>query len=369
MAICHPCKQEFGSEQGVKAHMKRCEVYQAHKRNKKAAALGRVPKAAVTSPPIQLTPPVEAPDLTAPLRDLVKSMCEAMTKQDPPQTPQQQRRTILQAAKACVIDQFGSPLGQITASLRGAAKMAIERELASLPLEELPFKEVCELAAATPDRCYGPAFIRQVREATRQRVEEERRHKKELETLGALIRADRRKKIFIQQASQQALASCEEKAITGWEKLSVLDDIESRLKEFLTGDEPILEAQAIVRSVLGDRFAEADAKLAAAQAKATERWHEEVAAVLMVGTFLAIPLVAQWYPAQTVAIFNWLERTFGYKPGAEATAPIPEPSAQTPPAASEEARPRTASRRKYPDMPTSSESPWVNSVGGAPAHA
>jgi hypothetical protein len=260
-------------------------------------------------------------------------------------------------------------LGQITASLRGAAKLQIERELASLPLEELPFEEVCEMATAIRDRLYAVTFRRQAREADRLRVEAEACHRKEVETLGALIRAECRKQSFLTQANNQAHAYCQEKTIIGVEHASVLADVKSRLEVFLTGDEPILEGQAIVRSVLEARYEEAEATLAAAQAKATERWHEEVAAVLMVGTFLAIPLVAQWYPAQTVAIFNWLERTFGYKPGAEATAPIPEPSAQTPPAASEEARPRTASRRKYPDMPTSSESPWVNSVGGAPAHA
>jgi hypothetical protein len=348
--------------------MKKCELYQAHKR-KKAAALGSLPKAAVTSAPVQLTPPVEAPDLTAPLRDLVKSMCEAMTKLDTPQTPQQQRRTILQAVKAQVIDQHGTPLGQITASLRGAAKLALERELTSLALEELPFKEVCEIAAAIRDRTYEPAFRRQARDTERQRVEREKRHKDELEALGTLVRADRRKKTLILQANQQAHAYCQEKAIIGWDHLSVLADVESRLEVFLSGDEPILEAQEIVRSVLEARYAEAEATLAAARAKASERWHEEVAAVLVLGTFLALPLVAQWYPAQTLAIISWIERTFGRTPGAEAAAPTPEPAAQTPPAASEEARPRSARQRKYPDTPSSPESPWGNSVGGEPAHA
>ena len=34
----------------------------------------------------------------------------------------------------------------------------------------------------------------------------------------------------------------------------MLVDLESRLKALLTGDEPILEAQVIVRAVLEDRF-------------------------------------------------------------------------------------------------------------------
>jgi hypothetical protein len=37
--------------------------------------------------------------------------------------------------------------------MRGAAKLAIERELASLPLEELPFEGVLEIAAAIRDSC------------------------------------------------------------------------------------------------------------------------------------------------------------------------------------------------------------------------
>ena len=112
--------------------------------------------------------------------------------------------------------------------------------------------------------------------------------------------------------------------------LSVLADVESRLEVFLTGNEPILEAQEIVRSVLEARYAEADATLAAARARATERWYEEVAAVLVLGTFLALPLVAQWYPTQTGTIFNWIEQTFGDRPGAEAATPTPEPCGDRP---------------------------------------
>jgi len=368
MAICHFCTGEFGSEQGVKSHMRKCDLYQAEKR-KKAAALGRLPKAAVTSAPVQPNPPVEAPDLSAPLRDLVKSMCETMTKQDVPQTPEQQRRTILQAAKARVIDQYGTPLGQVTASLRGAAKLQIERELASLPLEELPFEEVCELAAAIRDRLYTVAFRRQGREADRQRVETETRTKKRLKALGALIRADRRKTIFLQQANNQAHAFCQEKAIIGWAHLSVLADVESRLGVFLTGDEPILEAQAIVRSVLEARYAEAEATLAAAQAKASENWREEMTAGLVLGAVVGLVVLSIKYPEQTLAIFEWIERTFGYTPGANAGAPNPETTKPAPPSANTEARPRSRRRRKDPVSPSNPDPLWGNSTGGATGHA
>jgi hypothetical protein len=369
MAKCGFCHRKFRSEQAVKAHMKRCDLYQTDKR-KKAGALGNLPKADVTSPPVQPNPPV-TPDLTAPLRDFIKSISEFSTKQDAPQTPHQQRRSILQAAKAQVIDHhYGTPLGHVTASLRGDAKLAIEEKSATLPLEELPFEEVCEFVVAIHDPLYASAFKRQALEANRQRVEEATRQKNEREALGALIRADRRKKVLIQQASHQAHAYCQEKKITGWAHASVLSDVESRLEVFLKGDEPILEAQAIARSVLDGRFAEAEATLAAARAKADAQWHEDVEAVLVLGAVVGLVAFGlHYYPAQMVAIFEWIERTFGLAPGAETSAPNPGSSEKetTPPAAG--ARPRSRRWRKYPVAPPSPESPWGNPVGGAPGHA
>ena len=339
MAKCNFCKDEFQSEQGVKAHMKTCELYLAEKAKKARAASGSVPQAAA------------APDLSAPKLDVVKPIPELSLKQDASPTPQQQRRTILQAVKMRVIDRYVTALGQVTSSLRGHAKHMIEQTLARLPLEEIGFEEACEIAAAIRDRLYASAFTRQAREPERQRVDTAAHKKKEVETLGALLRADRRKTMFRQQARQQADAFCEEKKITGWAHVSILSDVESRLEVFLTGDEPILEGQAIVRSVLEGRFAEAEATLAATRAKADEQWREEVAAALVLGTLVGLVGLSLRYPEQTVAFFNWLERTCGFAPGAEAGAPNPEASETTSPTASAETRSRSMRRRKYPVEP------------------
>ena len=341
MAKCNFCGEDkFKSEQGVKAHMKKCVRYLAEKAKKARAASGNEPQAAAT------------PDLSASNLDFAKSIHELLSKQDAPPTLQQQRRTLLQAVKGRVIDQYATLLGQVTISMRGHAKLMIEQTLARLPLEELGFEEGCEVATAIRDRLYASAFNRQVREAERQRVDTAAFRKKEVETLGALLRADRRKKMFCRQARQQAEAFCQEKDITGWAHLSVLSDVESRLEVFLTGDEPILEAQAIVRSVLEGRVAEAQATLAARQHKADGQWREEVEAALVLGTLVGLVGLSLWYPEQTVAFFNWLERTFGVAPEAEAGAPHPEASERTPSAASAETRPRSTRRRKYPVVPT-----------------
>lgn len=350
MATCRFCGGTFQSEQAVKAHLKTCDQYKIKKDKEPVAALGTKPKAAAATP-VQASLPEETPHLPAPLLDVLKSIRECSTKQDAPPTPQQQRRTILQAVKKRVIDQYVTPLGQVTTSMRGHAKLMIEKQLATLPLEELGFEEACEIAAAIRDGHYASAFNRQEREAEHQRVDTAAHKKKEMETLGALLRADRRKKMFRQQASQQAEAFCQEKKLTGWAHMSVLLDVESRLEVFLTGDEPIREAQAIVCSVLEGRFAEAEATLAAARAKTDAQWREEVAAALVLGTLAGLVGLSLRYPEQMVAFFTWLERAFDFAPEAEAGAPNPEPSETTPPTASAETLPRSTRWRKYPVAP------------------
>jgi hypothetical protein len=247
--------------------------------------------------------------------------------------------------------------------------MLIERELATMPLEQFPFEEVLEVAAAIRDRLYESAFRKQAREAERQQAAHEAQRRKQIEELAAGHRADRRKTTLIEQAIGQARARCEAQQIVGWDRLGVLVDIESRLKELLIGGESVPDAQVIIQCVIEARFVEAEAKLAAAQANATERWYEEVAAVLVLGAVVAAPLLAAWYPTQTMAIFKWLEQTFGYTPGAEAATPTPETAETSSPAASAEARPPIKRRRKDPVAPSGPESPWGNALGGAPAHA
>ena len=361
MASCRFCGHKCKSEQGVRAHLKRCEEYS---KSKKLSALGKVPEAASTP---SVEPNLSAgPDCDAPLRAFEKAMHELMTKRNASQTPQQLRRSILQAVKAQVVDRYQSSSGIVTATMRGAAKMSIEQQLASLPLEELPFDEVCELAAAIRDPLYVPTFKREAHEAKQQQAEQESRRHKQIEETAAGHRAAGRKATLIEQAVGQARARCEAKQIMGRNRLSVLVDIESQLTEFLTGNESVPDANAIIQTVIDARFVEAEAKQDAARAKADERWYEELAGCLVLGVFLAAPLLALWYPTQALVILDWIERTFGLNRAAEAGAPNPEASETTPPPANMESRPPSRRRRKYPVEPLS---PWANSVGGEPGQA
>jgi hypothetical protein len=241
--------------------------------------------------------------------------------------------------------------------------------LASLRLEDLPFEEVREFAAAIRDQRYAPTFKRQAMEAARQHAEHESRRRKQIEDMAAGHRAAHRKTTLIEQSIGQARARCEAKQIVGWNRLSVLVDIESQLPEFLTGNESIPDAHAIIQTVLDARFVEAEAKQDGARGKADARWYEEMTGVLVLGTLIGLVVLALKYPAQALPILNWIERTFGLTPGAETGAPNPEASETTPPAASAEARPRSKRWRKYPVAPPGPESPWAPSAGPEPGHA
>lgn len=361
MATCNFCKETYKSEQAVKAHMRGCDEY---KKSKKLAASGSLPKAA-SMPSVQ--PNVSAgPDCAAPLRAFEMAMHELTTKRNAPPTPQQLRRSILQAVKAQVVDRYQSSSGIVTSTMRGAAKMTIEQQLASLPLEELPFDEVCELAAAIRDRLYAPTFKREAQKVEQQQAEQESRRRKQIEEMAAGHRAAGRKTTLIEQAIDQARARCEAKQLVKYNRFSVLVDIESQLTEFLTGNESIPDSHAIIQTVIDARFLEAEAKQDAARAKADERWYEDLAGFLVLALFLAAPLLALRYPAQALTILNWIEWTFGLNRAAEAGAPNPEASETTPPTANMESRPPSRRRRKYPIAPPS---PWANSEGGEPGHA
>jgi hypothetical protein len=361
MATCNFCKEKFKSEQGVKAHMRRCDQYQT---SKELPASGSMPKAGST-PSVQPNPSA-GPDSVAPPLDFLKAIHEFSTKRETSQTPQQLRRSILQAVKAQVVDRYQSSSGSVTSTMRGDAKMAMEQQLASLPLEELPFDEVCELAAAIRDRLYAPTFKKEAKEAEQQHAEQELRRRKQTEETAAGHRAAGRKTILIEQAIGQARARCEAKQIVGRNRFSVLVNVESQLAEFLTGNESVPDANVIIQTVIDACFVEAEAKQDAARAKAHERWYEELAGCLVLGVFLAAPLLVLWYPTQALMILNWIERTFGLNRAAEAGAPNPEASETTPPTANVESRPPIKRRRKYPVEPPS---PWTNSVGAEADHS
>ena len=229
--------------------------------------------------------------------------------------------------------------------------MSIERELATLQLEDLPFDEVCEFVIAIRERDYAPTFTRHAQEAEHQKAEHEARRSKQIEELAAEHQANRRKNTLIQQAIGQARARCEAQQVIGPDRLSVLVDIELRITEWLTGRESLPKAHAIIQSVLEARFAEVEAKQTAARAKKDAKWRNEMIRFLVLGALGGLLVLAFKFPAYTSAILNWIRHVFGSTSGAEAGAPNQNASGTTSSCASAEARPPSGRRRRDPVAP------------------
>ena len=185
MYTCNFCKRkDLPSRQSFNAHCRWCSGYRKHKQQR-TAALGTslrqaVPKARPlerTEPLVAPPPPVPPPsDPLAPFKKAVQEFGQPQTSPgDAHETPPQRRRRVLQTAKIYARDHCWSFMSTVTADMRAAAMLAIERELRNEPIEEWALQEVNELAAGVRDRVYTSFLRRQEKEARRTRDLDERR--------------------------------------------------------------------------------------------------------------------------------------------------------------------------------------------------
>lgn len=156
MAMCKFCNRRFESAQGVFAHLKSCERYQDQKRGRSQPRLPQAPSR--QRRPFPGTTPFEA---GVAQRDILEELGQ-LREQEQAQTPQRQAeerarqektRKIVQDLKWWVVDCYPLPW-RVPREAMAAAKIAIERELQALPILELPWSELYEIAAAVRDRIY-----------------------------------------------------------------------------------------------------------------------------------------------------------------------------------------------------------------------
>src|SRR5262249_13568197 len=172
MHICRFCgRDDFPSPQSFYAHLKWCDAYRQHKLDQKTAASLRqaVPKAhanPTTSPPPN--PLLHTNDPFTPWMQTLQEMgLRSPLAGDAQETAQQRIRWLLQAAKSRAIDQEWSYMGRVTADMRAEARLAIDRELRSEPLDEFTPDELRELVEGVRNRIYTCIQRRQERETRR----------------------------------------------------------------------------------------------------------------------------------------------------------------------------------------------------------
>lgn len=346
MHKCNFCQRDdFPSPQSFYAHCRWCDAYKQHKHNLNSASgtslRQAVPKAQptqVTSSPMHPLPLPHLNDPFAPFRDIWQGIGASLPNAGGTQeTSQQRRRRLLQAAKSKSIDRSWGFTGTVTAEMRAAARLAIERELRDEPLEEFSSQEVIELAEGVCDRVYASFWSRQKKETQRTQEAEERKRADQRDDDRKHKERTKKKAAFLNEAQRRVITFLKTHALSPRQRLQVMEEALTLLDETLTGDEPLAEAYASIDAVLQARVADWNAYEAAREARQQEEWME-IAAVVLVLIALGVMY------AKAPEILNWLLKILWPEPAANSGG-TGKPTGEAPCPPSDEQAPNRPVRR------------------------
>lgn len=354
MNTCNFCgRNDLSSPQSFYAHLKWCPKYPKREQKRKAASgtslREAVPKGQPhpsISPPI---PPLSLPHLNdpfAPFRDFLQGVGVSLPNTGGTQeTPQQRRRRLLQAAKSKAIDRSWGFTGTVTAEMRAAARLAIERELRDEPLEEFSSQEVIELAEGVCDRVYSSFWSQQKKETQRTQEAEERKRAEQRDDDRKHTERTKKKIAFLDEARRRAAVLLKTRSLSLLQRIQVMEEILTQLDAALTGAEPLSEAYASIDAVLQARVADWDADEAAKEARQQEEWME-VAAVVLVCIALGFMYV------KAPEILLWLLNILSPK-HADSSGATGKPTGEAPCPPSDQQTPlrRVRRMRRHPQSP------------------
>jgi len=367
MHKCNFCqRQDFPSRQSFNAHCRWCAAYLQHKQERKPASGTSLRQAVPKAQPVQVTPspmqPLPLPHLNdpfAPFKDFWQDIGVSLPNAGGTQeTPQQQRRRLLQAAKNNAINRSWGFTGPVTAEMRAAARLAIERELRDEPLEEFSSQEVIELAEGVCDRVYSSFWSRQKKETQRIQEAEERKRADQRDDDRKHKERTKKKAAFLNEAQRRVITFLKTHALSPRQRLQVMEEILTLLDETLTGDEPLPEAYTAIDAVLQARVADWDAYEAAKEARQQEEWWELATAVVVIIS-LGVMYVKAPYILNLLLKVLWPETT--ENSGATGTptgeAPCPSSDEHTPPRPVKRMRrPTQSPAPEPPSSPSKTES-------------
>ena len=294
-------------------------------------------------------PPLPLPHLNDPFAPF-KDFCQGLGVLPPSagetqETQQQKRRRLLQAAKSRAVDHYWPFTGTVTAEMRAAARLAIERELRDEPLEEFSPQEVIELAEGVRDRIYSSFWSRQKKETQRTQEAEERKRADQLDDDRKQKERTKKKAAFLNEAQRRVITFLKTHAVSPRERLQVMEEALTLLDETLTGGEPLAEAYAAIDAVLQARVTDWEAEDAAKAAKQQEEWMEFAVVVLVI-------IAGGFALAKAPGILLWLLNIFSPKPP-DNTGDPKKPSEEAPSPTSDPPTPvrRVKRIRRSPQSP------------------
>ena len=288
MVRCHFCKRQFTNTQAVRAHLKACPAYQERDQAGGSAlgsvALGTVPEApgagnrltdqeadreghrdAARRRPHQRADRQAAREVDAYLR---RAAAERQARE---------RRTLIQSVKEETVGYWSWQHPTIPAEVKAQALQEIERKLSTLPLHELPRRELVQIAEGIRDRLFRPVL--EAQEATRKqsraeeeerqraRVEEEARpwaeakeessRRREEETT-ARERAEAKRRLLERGMAAADRELRADSDLDPEERADIRACVQSALEQELSGEESKEEVDDLVDDILDDEFGEDD---------------------------------------------------------------------------------------------------------------
>jgi len=285
MATCQFCGRQFTNPQAVRAHLKACAAYHGRDQGADSAsgrvALGTVPEAAdagteLPNGEVARDGQREAARLRAQERAdrQAPREVEEFLRRAAAERRARQRRALIQSVKEETVGFGSSQHPTIPADVRAEALQEIERKLSALPhADELPRRELVQIAEGIRDRLFRPVL--EAQEATRQRAradEDEARRRARADE-----EARRRAKVEEEAAHQQAEAAAQERAeakqrvvecgmsvadrelradpdLEPGERQDIREWVQSVLKEELSGAESNEQVNDLVNDLLDEAF-------------------------------------------------------------------------------------------------------------------
>ncbi len=279
-AKCHFCGASFRNRQAVRAHLRHCALYRA-RRAKPGSAQARLPMRSVPlgrpvpqadEPEVGLdrfdVPPPRVPETKRRPPDTGLTELHALLAADQKRRQEaaaevrrQRCRQLIERVKERVVGHWSSPRYTIPAETQAQALREIERELsAALAVDDRPEWELVRLAEGLREKLYGPVMRaqdeaqRQEEQRRREAQEEARRADQRIREARERQEAEDRVSALIQYGTDFASAALRE--VEAHVRQSLLDRVESDLKDRLTGRESKRDVQGLVDTILDEELGE-----------------------------------------------------------------------------------------------------------------
>jgi hypothetical protein len=279
MATCQFCGRQFTNTQAVRAHLKACAVYHGRDQATGSAlgrvALGTVPEAADAGTELP-NGEVARGGQRAAARQRAQEQAdrqalreaEEFLRREAAERRARQRRALIQSIKEETVGYGSSQPPTIPAEVRAEALQEIERKLSALShVDELPRRELVQIAEGIRDRLFRPML--EAQEAARQRAraeeaearqcaraEEDARRRAKVEEEAARERAEAKQRLVERGMSVADRELRADPDLDPGDRQDIREWVQSVLKEELSGAESNEEVNHRVNDLLDEAFDE-----------------------------------------------------------------------------------------------------------------